>query len=158
MKRHQLPARDISPRPPLSALGSSFRQHLNRSMTRPACRHPMKVTTRAFCGALQISPSLRFTASVQRAVSRSFQYVDLDSDSRSEPGEILLRPFTGAKVLEVRIRGRNLWLYDGIHRHVIHLVMEAGRDFAQDAESIISRIEVGEVTKDEARQLDEEPA
>src|SRR5579871_194420 len=81
---------------------------------------------------------------------RSFQYVDLDSDSRYEPGAILLR-FTGTKVLEVRIRGRNLWrLYDGIHRHVIRWVMEAGRDFAQDAESIIGRIEVREVTKNEA--------
>ncbi len=89
---------------------------------------------------------------------RSFQYVDLDSDSRYEPGVILLR-FTGTKVLEVTIRGRNLWrLYDGIHRHVISWVMEAGRDFAQDGESIISRIEIREVTKEPVRQFDEESA
>jgi len=89
---------------------------------------------------------------------RSFQYVDLDSDSRYEPGIIHLR-FTGTKVLEVTIRGRNLWrLYDGIHRHVIRWVMEAGRDFAQDGDSIISRIEIKEVTKERVRQMDEESA
>jgi hypothetical protein len=89
---------------------------------------------------------------------RSFQYVDLDSDSRYEPGVIVLR-FTGTKVLEVVIHGRNLWrLYDGIHRQVIRWVMETARDFAQNGESVVNRLEIREVKKDLAEQLEEESA
>ena len=87
---------------------------------------------------------------------RSFQYMDLDSDSRYEPGVIRVR-FTGTTVLEVIIRGRNLLrLYDGIHRHVIRWVMEAGRDFARDGEGIVSTIDIREVRKQPQGQLAEE--
>jgi hypothetical protein len=83
---------------------------------------------------------------------RSFQYVDLDSDSRYEPGVIRVR-FTGTTVLEVIIHGRNLWrLYDGIHRQVIRWVMEATRDFAKDGDSIVSRIDIREVKRERSEQ------
>lgn len=85
---------------------------------------------------------------------RSFQYMDLDSDSRYEPGVIRLR-FTGTKVLEVIIHGRNLWrLYDGIHRQVIRWVMEASRDFARDGESIISRIDIREIKREQVERTE----
>jgi len=86
---------------------------------------------------------------------RSFQYADLDSDSRYEPAVIRMR-FTGTTVLEVIIHGRNLWrLYDGIHRQVIRWVMEASRDFAKDGDSIVSRIDIREVKRERNEQTEE---
>ena len=73
---------------------------------------------------------------------RTFQYADLDSDSRYAAGVIRLR-FTGTTPVDVTLRGRNLWrLYDGIHRQVITWVMEAGRDFGGDGECVVSRLDV----------------
>ena len=81
---------------------------------------------------------------------RSFQYADLDSDSRYTPAAIRLC-FTGLEPMRVVIHGRNLWrLYDGIHRQVIPWVMESARDFAKDGECLVTRIEVTAV-RDEQR-------
>lgn len=81
---------------------------------------------------------------------RSFQYADLDSDSRYTADAIRLR-FSGTRVIEVTIRGRNLWrLYDGIHRQVIRWAMEAARDFAKDGECIVRSIEIAEVRQSPA--------
>jgi hypothetical protein len=79
---------------------------------------------------------------------RSFQYMHLDSDSNYTPGQIALR-FTGLKIVNVVISGRNLWeLYDYLHQHRTAWVRQAARDFAADGEAIVTRIanlEIGSV-------------
>jgi hypothetical protein len=71
---------------------------------------------------------------------RSFQYMHLDSDSSFTPERIALR-FTGIKIMNVVLKGRNLWeLYDYIHQHRTAWVRQAARDFAADRETIVTAI------------------
>lgn len=72
---------------------------------------------------------------------RSFQYVHLDSDSRYSGGKIELR-FMGMEPVRVLIHGRNLWrLYDYIHQHRTSFVAEAVRDFSDNRETVITRVD-----------------
>jgi hypothetical protein len=72
---------------------------------------------------------------------RSFQYVHLDSGSQYTAGRITLA-FMGIEPMRVVIEGRNLWrLYDYIiHQHRMSWVMVAGRDFAKDGQTIVTRV------------------
>jgi hypothetical protein len=71
---------------------------------------------------------------------RSFQYMHLDSDSSYSSGQIALR-FTGLKIVNVIISGRNLWeLYDYIHQHRTAWIRQAVRDFAADSATIVTKI------------------
>lgn len=71
---------------------------------------------------------------------RSFQYVHLDSGSQFAAGRITL-VFMGMEPVRVVIEGRNLWrLYDYIHQHRMPWVMVAGRDFAKDGQTIVTRV------------------
>ena len=71
---------------------------------------------------------------------RSFQYVHLDSGSQFAAGRITLA-FMGMEPVRVTIEGRNLWrLYDYIHQHRMPWVMVAGRDFAEDGQTIVIRV------------------
>lgn len=89
---------------------------------------------------------------------RSFQYVHLDSDAAftaGESGQCIRLRFCGSKVMQVVIRGRNLWrLYDLIHQHRIAWVMqqEAGRDFAGDGETVVTDIRVDDVKEEAGNQ------
>ena len=75
---------------------------------------------------------------------QSFQYHHLDSAARYLNESIELR-FLGAKILQLALRGRNLWkLYDYIHQHRIAWLRVADRDLAQDGETIITGIAVEE--------------
>jgi hypothetical protein len=81
---------------------------------------------------------------------RSFQYVDLDSDSRFMPECITLR-FTGMDVLQVQIQGRNLWrLYDYIHQNRMRWVRESAHDLAKDGQPLVTRVAIS-LVKDEGR-------
>jgi hypothetical protein len=85
---------------------------------------------------------------------RSFQYVQLESDSSftvEKRGQVISLRFSGVKTVAVIIRGRNLRkLYDLVHQHRIPWVMqlEAGRDFAAGDEAVITSIDFPEVGED----------
>jgi hypothetical protein len=87
---------------------------------------------------------------------RSFQYMHLDSDSAfgiEFTGHVISLRFAGVKIMQVTIRGRNLWqLYDYLHQHRIPWVMRVDRDFADgtDKQVVITAIEIEEVNKAEA--------
>jgi hypothetical protein len=75
---------------------------------------------------------------------QSFQYQHLDSASRYLNESIELR-FLGAKILQVTLRGRNLWkLYDYLHQHRMAWLRVADRDLAQDGETIITGVAITE--------------
>jgi hypothetical protein len=82
---------------------------------------------------------------------RSFQYMHLDSDSTfsiDHKGHVISMRFVGTKIVQVTIRGRNLWrLYDYLHQHRLPWVMLADRDFADGADKqvVITTIEIEEV-------------
>jgi hypothetical protein len=80
---------------------------------------------------------------------RSFQYVHLDTDSsfRTGPaGHVITLRFAGTQVMQVTIKGRNLWrLYGTLHAHSISWVMRADRDLADEQEAIITAIEIAAV-------------
>lgn len=83
---------------------------------------------------------------------RSFQYVHLDSNSSFSAEGVTLK-FLGMEPVKVVIRGRNLWtLYDYIHQHRAAWVMQAARDFAQDGQTIVTRIDFVAVTHDELNE------
>ncbi|MFT3920949.1 MAG: hypothetical protein QM778_00285 [Myxococcales bacterium] len=81
---------------------------------------------------------------------RSFQYADLDSDSRftiDRRGQAIALRFVGSKTTTVLIRGRNLReIYDYIHQHKTLWVMQldAERDFLDGKEPVITAIEFPE--------------
>ncbi|MFO0958262.1 MAG: hypothetical protein U0800_12685 [Isosphaeraceae bacterium] len=85
---------------------------------------------------------------------RSFQYVQLDSNSEfkaGEHGQIIKLRFAGTKIWEITITGLNLWrLYDGIHRHVIPWVRKSDRGFAAggDGETSIMGISIKEIERE----------
>ena len=82
---------------------------------------------------------------------RSFQYMHLDSDSSFTAERIALR-FTGIKIMNVVITGRNLWeLYDYIHQHRTGWVRQAARDFAADRETIVTAIAMVAMTEELSR-------
>jgi hypothetical protein len=80
---------------------------------------------------------------------RSFEYVHLDSDNSfktSPSGHIITLRFAGTQVMQVIIKGRNLWrLYDYLHQHRISWIMRADRDLADEQEAIITAIEIAAV-------------
>jgi hypothetical protein len=77
---------------------------------------------------------------------RSFQYVNLDSDSSFKTGpagHVITLRFAGTQLMQVTITGRKLWrLYDYLHQHRTAFVMRADRDLADEQEAIISAIEI----------------
>jgi hypothetical protein len=80
---------------------------------------------------------------------RSFQFVHLDSGSRFAAERIMLT-FMGMEPVRVAIHGRNLWrLYDYIHQHRMPWIMVAGRDFAKDGETIVTKVAYDPVRGDE---------
>jgi len=80
---------------------------------------------------------------------RSFQYVHLDSGSQFNAEKITLA-FMGMEPVRVVIEGRNLWrLYDYIHQHRMPWVMVAGRDFAKDGQTIVSRVSYHSIKAEE---------
>ncbi len=80
---------------------------------------------------------------------RSFQYVHLDSGSQFTAERITLA-FMGMEPVRVVIEGRNLWrLYDYIHQHRMPWVMVAGRDFAKDGQTIVTRVSYQPIKGDE---------
>jgi len=80
---------------------------------------------------------------------RSFQYVHYDSDSSFKTlpsGHVITLRFAGTQVMQVTIKGRNLWrLYDYLHQHSIPWIMRADRDLAEEQEAIITAIEIAAV-------------
>jgi hypothetical protein len=86
---------------------------------------------------------------------RSFQYVHLDSDSSfktSSAGHVITLRFAGTQVMQVTIKGRNLWrLYGTLHAHSISWVMRADRDLADEQETIITAIEFVPVEASDTR-------
>jgi hypothetical protein len=77
---------------------------------------------------------------------RSFQMVHLDSDNSfktTSSGHVITVRFAGTQVMQVTIKGRNLWqLYGALHSHRISWVMRADRDLADEPEAIITAIEI----------------
>ena len=77
---------------------------------------------------------------------RSFQIAHLDSDSSfkiTSSGHVITLRFAGTQVMQVTIKGRNLWrLYDYLHQHRIAWIMRADRDLAEELEAIIRTIEI----------------
>ena len=70
----------------------------------------------------------------------SFQYVHLDSPS-TYTSECITLKFLGTEPVKVAIHGRNLWrLYDYLHQHRIAWIVQAGRDFAADGQTLISQV------------------
>lgn len=93
------------------------------------------------CGRPAAKPVFAIHFITQGTV-QSFQYMHLDSNSSYSPTRIGLR-FTGSKIIDVAIEGRNLWeLYDYIHQHRMPWVRVAARDFAQDGETVVTKISV----------------
>jgi len=80
---------------------------------------------------------------------RSFEYVHLDSNNSfktSSSGHVITLRFAGTQVMQVTIKGRNLWqLYGALHSHRISWVMRADRDLAEEQEPAINCIEILEV-------------
>jgi len=82
---------------------------------------------------------------------RSFQNSHLDSDSHfvvEGKEQVISLRFCNFKVTAVTIRGRNLGkLYDYLHQHRMPWIqrVDAGRDFAEDGEPVITAIEIKEV-------------
>lgn len=71
---------------------------------------------------------------------RSFQYRHLDSDTRFDHRQITLQ-FLGFRPMKIVIEGRHLWqLYDYIHQDRVAWIMQAGRDFAEEGQPIVSNI------------------
>jgi hypothetical protein len=92
--------------------------------------------------------SIHFVTSKREV--RSFQYIQLDSNSSFTSDGIALR-FTGMRAISVRIAGRNLWrLYDLIHAHKMSWVMEVapGRDFVKDGDAVVTSVRIIEVKDD----------
>jgi len=77
---------------------------------------------------------------------RSFEYVHLDSNNSfktSSSGHVITLRFAGTQVMQVTIKGRNLWqLYGALHSHRISWVMRADRDLAEEQEAIITGIDI----------------
>ena len=70
----------------------------------------------------------------------SMQYVHLDSHS-TYTAECITLTFLGIKAVKVAIHGRCLWkMYDLLHQHRIAWIMHAPRDFAQDGETVITKV------------------
>jgi hypothetical protein len=77
---------------------------------------------------------------------RTFQYIHLDSSSSFETvskGQLITLRFSGSRLWEVKILGRNLWrLYDYLHQHRMPWIVRADRDFSTDKEPIVVAIEI----------------
>jgi len=83
---------------------------------------------------------------------RSFQYIDLDSNTALTSEGIALR-FDGMRPVAVQICGRNLWpLYLHIHAHRIPWVREVAkeRDFVKDGETVITAVRFLDASADQA--------
>jgi len=95
-------------------------------------------------------PSIHFVS--PRGEVRSFQYIDLDSNTALTSEGIALR-FDGMRPAAVQICGRNLWrLYDYIHQHRMPWVMEVAkdRDFAKDGETVVTAVRFLDPSGDQA--------
>jgi hypothetical protein len=72
---------------------------------------------------------------------RSLQYIHLDSSTTFETvrnGHLVTLRFSGTRLWDVKIRGRNLWrLFDYVQQHRMSWIIRADRDFAADKEPII---------------------
>jgi hypothetical protein len=57
-------------------------------------------------------------------------------------GHVITLRFAGTHVMQVTIKGRNLWrLYDYLHQHRTSWIMRADRDLADGQEAIVTVIE-----------------
>lgn len=73
---------------------------------------------------------------------RTFQYMHLDSSSSYSPARIILR-FTGSRIFDVLVEGRNLWkTYGYLHEHRLPWLRVATRDFAHDGEAIVTKVTI----------------
>ena len=81
---------------------------------------------------------------------RTFQYVDMRSRCAADndfSNDRFTLAFLGMRAVIVTVEGRNLLrLYDYIHQHRLPYVMEiaAGRDFAGDQETVVTRVTVSD--------------
>ncbi|HEX3997488.1 MAG TPA: hypothetical protein VHX65_02945 [Pirellulales bacterium] len=86
---------------------------------------------------------------------RSFEFVHLDSNNSfktSSSGQVITLRFAGTQVMQVTIKGRNLWqLYGALHSHLIPWIVRADRDLADEQEAIITAIEIVAVESSESK-------
>lgn len=82
---------------------------------------------------------------------RSFQYVHLDSSSEFSGDRIVVK-FMGMEPIRVVIEGKHLWrLYDYIHQHRMPWIRVAAREFAEEGQTIVSKVTYAILRDDETQ-------